>query len=226
MLDPTELRILGVLVEKELAVPDSYPMTENALLAGCNQKSNRDPAMSLEPFEVTGALTSLRLKEWVVQVEGGRAHRFRHRLDDRLGLDGKQKAVLTELIVRGPQAPGALKPRVARMGFAGSVEEIEEVLASLRDRPGDALVEQLPRRPRERDQRWGQLLGAEGGGAADAVTEVAAAAEPNVAEIPRRVEPVVVAEPAAPDLEVRVARLESEVGSLREELAELRARLG
>lgn len=159
MFDRTEQRIIGVLIEKELAVPDSYPMTENALVAGCNQKSNRDPEMALEVFEVAGALNALREKEWVVKVEGSRADRYRHELTQRLDVDRNQKAVLCELLVRGPQAPGALKPRVARMGFQASPAEITAVLEGLRSRSGGPLVEQLPRIPRERDQRWGHCMG-------------------------------------------------------------------
>jgi len=210
MLEPTEQRILGVLLEKELSVPDSYPMTENALLAGCNQKNNRDPIMELEAFQVAGALTSLRLKEWVVKIEGGRADHYRHRVEERLDVRGAAKAVLAELLVRGPQAPGALKPRVARLGFAGSPEEIEAVLQQLAQRPAGALVEQLSLQPRERDRRWAHLLGPRAG--------AAPAADP---ELPR-LRPVAAAAPGG-DLHERVARIETELSTLRDEVAALRA---
>lgn len=213
MLEPTEQRILGVLLEKELSVPDAYPMTENALLAGCNQKNNRDPIMALEAFQVAGALTSLRLKEWVVKIEGGRADRFRHRVDERLALRTPAKAVLAELLLRGPQAPGALKPRVARLGFTGSPEEIEAELQQLAQRPAGALVERLPLQPRERDQRWGHTLGPR----AAAVPTTIAAAEP-------RPSPTAAA-PPDPDLHQRVARLETELNALRDEVTALRARV-
>ena len=221
-LDRTEQRILGVLMEKQLAVPDSYPMTENALLAGCNQKSNRDPEMALESFELAGALMALCEKGWVTKTEGGRAARYRHEVDGKLGVSAREKAVLTELLVRGPQAPGALKPRVARMGFAGTPAEIEAALVGLRERAGDALVEQQARRPRERDARWAHLLGpqdaAHAAPAGDGDSEVA----------PRPAAPAVSSAPApAPsNLELRLAQLESEVGAMREELDELRDQLG
>lgn len=214
MLDPTEQRILGVLMEKELAVPESYPMTENALLAGCNQKSNRDPEMSLEGFEVAGALMALADKGWVVKTEGGRAARYRHKADDRLGVNAKEKAVLTELLVRGPQAPGALKGRVARMGFAGTPHDVEAVLRGLRERSGDALVQQLPRQPRERDARWAHCLGEMPAASPADPTVDGEAAPPAAAPASESATP--------PDLAARVQRLEAEVAALRAELTELR----
>jgi uncharacterized protein YceH (UPF0502 family) len=232
MLDRTGQRIVGVLLEKELAVPDSYPMTVSALLAGCNQKSNRDPEMSLEEFEVSGALMALRLDGWVVKLEGGRADRFRHDVDRRLGLDAKQRAVLAELLLRGPQAPGALKTRVARMGFVGPVEDVEAVLESLRDRPGQPLVERLPRAPRERDARWAHCLGERG--AAGAAAEPAAAEdaahpageEPHsvrqVAPAAAQVAPAAARGAGLEALEARVARLEAQVAELTADLARLR----
>lgn len=162
-LDPTEQRILGVLIEKELAVPDNYPLTQNALVAGCNQKNNRDPLMALEEFQVSGALASLLEKRLVLRVSqaGARTVRFKHQCDPLLGLGGREKAVLAELLLRGPQAPGALKPRLVRMGVAAGPAEILAVLEGLRARSDGPLVEQLPREPRQRDQRWQHLLGGE-----------------------------------------------------------------
>ena len=158
-LDRTEQRILGVLLEKQRTVPDTYPMTENSLVTGCNQSSNRDPVMSLQTFEVAGALMSLHANDIVLRVEGGsRAVKYRHKLDEILGVGDSQLAVLAELLLRGPQAPGALKPRVARMGFHGTAAQVEEVLLALAN-SSPALVAQEPRRPRERDHRWRHLLG-------------------------------------------------------------------
>ena len=158
-LDRTEQRIVGVLIEKQRTVPDSYPMTENALVNGCNQKSNRDPEMSLEQFEVAGACMALHQREVIARVDGGgRAAKFRHKLDELLNVGDDALAVLCELLVRGPQAPGALKPRVARMGFHGTPAQIEDVLRDLAQRM-PPLVELQPKRPRERDQRWAHLLG-------------------------------------------------------------------
>jgi uncharacterized protein YceH (UPF0502 family) len=158
-LDRTEQRIVGVLIEKQLSVPDSYPLTENALVDGCNQKSNRDPMMELATFQVAGAVMALQEKGFVAKVDGGgRVARYRHLVVDKLGIDGKDLPVLAELLVRGPQAPGALKPRVARMGLAASPEMLEALLHRLAQQ-SPPLVELLPLRPRERDRRWRHLLG-------------------------------------------------------------------
>ena len=158
-LDRTEQRIVGVLVEKQLTVPDTYPMTENALVDGCNQKSNRDPITELATFQVAGALMALQDKGVVARVDGaGRVPKFRHRLDEVLVLPKNATPVLAELLLRGPQAPGALKPRVARMGYHASPEQIEALLRELAAQK-PALVELLPLGPRERDRRWRHLLG-------------------------------------------------------------------
>lgn len=158
-LDRTECRIVGVLLEKQRTVPDTYPMTENALINGCNQSSNRDPVMSLESFEVAGALMAMHGRDVVVRIEGGgRAVKYRHRLDELLNVSENQLAVLAELLLRGPQAPGALKPRVARMGFHGTPQQIEEALREMAAAT-PPLVTQEAKRPRERDHRWRHLLG-------------------------------------------------------------------
>lgn len=213
-LDRTQQRIIGVLIEKELTTPDIYPLTLNALVIGCNQKNNRDPEMALETFEVEGALLALREKEWVVRREGGRASKHRHCIEDRLGLDARQKAVMAELLLRGPQAAGALKPRVARMGFEGGPDEILAVLEELRTQV-PPLVELLPMRPRERDQRWAHLLGPRD----ETLPETSAAS----ASPPRRAMPATA--PTA-ELAARVARLEAEVAELRDELSRLREASG
>ncbi|MHC4077941.1 MAG: DUF480 domain-containing protein [Planctomycetota bacterium] len=175
-LEPTEQRILGVLLEKELAVPDSYPLTASSLLAGCNQKNNRDPVLVVEDFQLSGALSAMAEKGIVLRVSqaGSRAVRYKHQCEEKLGLNGRENAVLAELLLRGPQAPGALKPRVARMGMAASPAEILVVLEGLRARPDGPLVEQLPRQPRERDQRWAHLLGAGMAASEPAASEPAA----------------------------------------------------
>lgn len=214
MLDPTEQRIVGVLIEKELSVPESYPLTENALLAGCNQKSNRDPELALELFQVQGALMALRLRDWVAQVQGGRAPKVRHRVEERLGVDDREKAVLAELLLRGPQTPGELQRRVARMGFrAGSPEEVLAVLEGLAART-PPLVAKLPRRPRERDARWAHALG-----------EQTPVPDPAPDPAPPSAAPTPSPEPPAESpLAVRLAALEAEVAELRARLERLESR--
>ena len=234
MLDTTQQRIIGVLIEKELAVPDSYPLTENALLAGCNQKSNRDPDLSLEAFEISGALRALQESEWVVRGErGGRVVRYRHKIEDKLSIDDAGKAVLAELLLRGPQSPGALKARVVRMGLHGTPEAIRDILDVLRRRPSP-LVQQLPQQPRERDCRWAHCLGDTGRSETpevptrlhEAEIEAEASASP---EAPQEAT-VELAQPRIPTprpkvLGERLADIEREVAELREELKRLSARL-
>jgi uncharacterized protein YceH (UPF0502 family) len=209
-LDRTEQRIVGVLIEKQRTVPDSYPMTENALINGCNQSSNRDPVLALQHLEVAGALMAMHGRDVVVRIEGSaRVVKYRHRIDELLGVSENQLALLAELLVRGPQAPGALKSRVARMGFHGTSQQIEAALGELAA-ASTPLVMQEPRRPRERDHRWRHLLGDE---SAVVAGEVAEAVDAGVT-------PVVPASPPAGDpvmqrlieLEQRVAHLERVLG--------------
>lgn len=216
-LDRTEQRIVGVLIEKQRTVPDTYPMTENALVNGCNQSSNRDPVMSLETFEVAGALMAMHGRDVVRRVEGGgRVAKYRHRLDELLGVGDQQLAVLAELLLRGPQAPGALKPRVARMGLQGTSEQIEAVLHEMAAiQP--PLCAQEPKRPRERDHRWRHLLG-DG-------TEVVAVAEEAAPESPSAPassdSPAPAPSPVASDAVLqRLAALEQRVAHLEEALGE------
>lgn len=160
MLDPIQQRVVGVLIEKERTVPDNYPLSENALVQGCNQKSNRDPEMSLDSTEVHSALVTLREDGWITRVEGGgRVTKFKHRGEERLNCTADELAVVCELLIRGPQAPGALKPRVARLGMTTDADGVLEVLRRLEAKQPHPLVEQLPRQAGQRDARWRQLLG-------------------------------------------------------------------
>lgn len=212
-LDRTEQRIVGVLIEKQLSVPDSYPLSENALVDGCNQKSNRDPVMELVAFQVSGALMALQEKGFAARVEGGgRVARFKHRVVEELHIDPKELAVLAELLLRGPQAPGALKPRVARMGCHASPEEIEAMLVALSQRSPPLVVRRPPGR-HERDPRWQHLLGD-----GSELTEVAAA-PPETGSRPE-------ASSRQPGLEDRVAVLESSIARLQQQLVDLEGRLG
>lgn len=221
-LDRTQQRILGCLLEKELAVPESYPLTENALLAACNQKSNRDPEMGLESFELKGALNAMMGSDWAKSssVSGGRAVRFAHRLEEHFTVSEGEKAILCELLVRGPQAPGALKPRVARLGFNSDPAGIEAILRGMSER-GMALVEMLEKRPRERDHRWRHRLGPMDP-AHEAEAAPAAAAPPAQAAAPAAAPTPV---PDQSELEGRVQALEDEVQRLRQMIVELEGRL-
>lgn len=226
-MDPICRRVLGVLVEKELTVPDSYPLSENTILTGANQKSNRDPEMALSGDDVRDALDTLRAEGWASRVEspGARTRKWRHHFESQLGVDEGQRAVLVELMLRGPQAPGALKPRVKRLGLDADPERIRQILEGLQDRK---LVERQARRPRERDERWGQLLGsADDVGVADdhdpgtPEQEAATAPAPPVADAPGASRAPMAQESRPVDLEL----LERRVAILEHEYARLRARL-
>jgi uncharacterized protein YceH (UPF0502 family) len=156
--DPTERRIVGVLVEKALSTPDYYPLTLNALVAACNQRSNRDPVSTYTEFEVEGALRSLFDKKWVTYVEGsGRARKWRHRLDERLALSPPELAVLAELLLRGAQQPGELRTRCGRMANIPTHEALMEIIEGLGKRL-PPLVVKLPRQGGARADRYGQTL--------------------------------------------------------------------
>lgn len=166
-LDPVERRILGALVEKELSTPDQYPLTVNALLAACNQSSNRDPVMALGADEAQRALEALMGLLLVWRERGARTLRWKHLVDEKLRLDRPGKALLAELLLRGPQTPGELRGRSGRMHEMRGLGEVEGVLTELAAR---GLVEELPRQPGQKERRWRELLGR---GIADAGTSAA-----------------------------------------------------
>ena len=139
-LDAGEIRILGSLAEKQMATPEYYPLTLNALVAACNQKSSREPVMELAPDDVQRALDRLQEEKLVWKVLGGRATRWEHNLDANLQLDRASKALLALLFLRGPQTAGELRGRSDRMHAFESIEEVEETLRRMAP-----LVEELPR---------------------------------------------------------------------------------
>lgn len=202
-LDPVELRVMGCLLEKEQTTPDHYPLTLNALLAACNQKSNREPGMELAPGEVRAALERLRAEVLVWPVEGARVERWEHNADRSWELDPPAKAVIAELLLRGAQTPGELRARGERMYAFGSLAEVESVLRRLAAGP-EPLVVELPRAPGQKESRWMHLLG-----------QPPDLAVPDVA-VPRA---------SGGDLVQRVARLERRLEAVEERLAALLVRL-
>jgi uncharacterized protein YceH (UPF0502 family) len=160
-LDPVEQRIVGSLLEKERTVPASYPMTLNGLRTACNQSSSRDPVMDLDEAAIEAALAGLKARgitRTVYASSGARSVKYRQVLDERLGLDDAERALLTVLLLRGPQAPGELKTRTERLhGFADR-EEVERRLQAMAAAPRP-LVHQLERQPGQQDHRWIHLLG-------------------------------------------------------------------
>jgi len=158
VLDPVEIRVLGSLLEKEQTTPDAYPLSVNALRSACTQRSNRDPVMDLEAGDVDGALDRLHEEVLVWPVEGARVVRWRHNLDRRWELDPPTKAVLTVLLLRGPQTPGELRSRTDRMHAFDTTDDVERALGRLAT-GDDPLVAQLARRPGQKESRWAPLVG-------------------------------------------------------------------
>jgi uncharacterized protein YceH (UPF0502 family) len=134
-LDPTERRIVGVLIEKETTTPEAYPLSLQALVTGCNQKSNRDPVTSYATFEIEGALRSLFQKRWVTTTNlHGRIEKWKHRVTEHLSLPPEALAILAELLLRGPQNPGELRSRASRMaGGLLTLEHLNTAFGFLRD---------------------------------------------------------------------------------------------
>lgn len=134
-LDPLERRILGTLIEKCLTTPDYYPLTVKALVAGCNQKNNRDPVSAWTEDDIQAGLAALQGQRLVMAVrpEGGHATRWRHELDRKWGIQGREVAVLGELLLRGPQTEGELRARASRMRAFPDLESLHETLQRLRD---------------------------------------------------------------------------------------------
>src|SRR5437899_3220290 len=153
-LDAVEIRLLGSLAEKQMSTPEYYPLTLNALVAACNQKSNREPVMELSEEEVQRALDRLQDEKLVWKVLGGRAVRWEQNLDTNLQLDRGSKALITLLFLRGPQTPGELRGRSDRLHAFESIAEVEETLGRL-----DPLARELPRRPGQKEARWYHTLG-------------------------------------------------------------------
>jgi uncharacterized protein YceH (UPF0502 family) len=197
--DAVEIRVLGSLIEKQRTTPDAYPLSLNALRLACNQSTNRDPIVAYDEPEIRAALDRLVRRRWarLASGPGSRAVKFRHLLDEALGLDDRELAVLAVLMLRGPQTPGELKGRTERLRPFESLVEIREVLDGLIARE---LVLRLPRRPGQKEERYTQLLGGEAPSEREA--EPAAALQ----------------QPPVTDLEARVSRLEEEVATLRQAL--------
>jgi uncharacterized protein YceH (UPF0502 family) len=159
-LTPVEARVVGCLVEKQRTVPDTYPLTLNALVSACNQTSNRDPILHLQDGDVVRAIDSLKARGMariVHPATGSRVTKYRHVLDEALGLDDGPLAVLTVLFLRGPQTAAELRSRTERLCAFDDLDAVEAALTELagRDEP---LVQRLERRPGEREARWTQLL--------------------------------------------------------------------
>jgi uncharacterized protein YceH (UPF0502 family) len=201
--DAVEIRVLGCLLEKQRTTPDAYPLSLNALRAACNQSTNRDPVVDYEEATIKDALARLRRRGWTRLASGAssRAAKYRHLLDEALGLRPDEQAVLCVLLLRGPQTPGELKGRTERMHPFADLGQIEHVLDRLGDR---GLAARLPRRPGQKEDRFAQRLGGD---------EPAAMPAAPAPETPAA---------ADADLAARVERLERAVAELRAQVQALR----
>jgi len=206
-----ETRVLGVLVEKEHTVPDTYPLSLNALLLGCNQKNNRDPVMQASEREVQAAIDALRPLSLVIESSGSRVMRYSHNLGRVLHVDDAAVALLAALMLRGPQTPGELRIATERLHRFADIPALEKALHDLAARPdasGGPLAVQLPRAPGSREHRWAHLLS----GAVDASAFAPAPAARSIVA-------------ADEGITAELAALRHEVADLRAEVSALRARI-
>lgn len=206
ILSLNETRVLGVLCEKQRTVPDSYPMTLNSLLAGCNQKTSRDPVLELTETDVLAALDGLREHSLIIEQSGSRVARYAHNLERVLQIPTQSSAILTALMLRGPQTAAELRTNCERLHKFADISALEAFLAELSERSAGALVVELPRQPGARENRWMHLLSGEVDLSQFAAGSTAAAADPA--------------------LKTRMEELEAEVALLKSQLAHLARELG
>jgi uncharacterized protein YceH (UPF0502 family) len=194
-LHPIEVRVLGSLLEKEITTPEYYPLSLNALVNACNQKSNRDPAVNFDEATVEQALHSLRDKGLLLSITGAgsRVQKYAHRISEKLNLGRPELAVLCELILRGPQTLGELRTRAERMHPFDDLDQVQSVIDRLPE-----LITRLERRPGEKESRFAHLL----------------SGPPAVSQME--------GETPAPQRHDRITALEIEVAQLRQELEDLK----
>jgi uncharacterized protein len=203
IINETEARILGSLVEKQLTTPEYYPLTLNALTAACNQKSNRDPVMSLDESAILAAVDSLRDKNLVYLFygSGSRTVKYKHMLPNVYELEPPAVALMALLLLRGPQTVGELRGRADRLHQFSSLQEVQETLDELANR-SEPLVIRLERQAGQKEARYAHLLSGE-----IDVSKLAVASE----------------RPVSGASDERIEKLESEVERLNTELAEFKA---
>ncbi len=201
LLNEVEVRVLGSLVEKETATPEYYPLSLHALTAACNQKSNREPVMSLDENAVHAALETLRARGLTLDISGGdhRVHKYAHRLGELFNFDRREQTLLCVLMLRGPQTVGELRGRSERLHNFDNLEDVESTLGRLAERT-PPLVTKLPRRPGEKEPRFAHLLSGE-----------VETAEPSAPPPPRSL-----------PLEARIIQLESDLADLKRQFEDFR----
>jgi hypothetical protein len=198
-VDAVEIRVLGCLIEKQRTTPDQYPLSLNALRLACNQSTNRDPVVEYDERTIKAALDRMSHRGWTRFASGAssRALKYRHLLDEALGLSDPELAVLAVLMLRGAQTPGELKQRTERIHRFGSPADVVQTLDALAARE---LTRRLERRPGQKEERYVQLLGD---------------TQPEEQQLDAEVAPAPMPPPVESDFEVRLARLEAAVEDLR-----------
>jgi len=227
-LSALEARIIGCLIEKQITTPDQYPLSINALTNACNQKSNRDPLLNLAEAEVQQLVDGLVRKHVMIERSGfgSRVAKYQHCFCNTefsgLKFSLQELAIVCELLVRGPQTPGELRTRAARMTPFADASEVQNALEALANRPEGALVVQLPREPGRRDSRYLQLFA--GPPAAELLAPAAVPATAAAAPASHGYGAVAEHAPAAAgsDLDARLMQLELAVSELRAQIEQLR----
>ncbi|MBJ7329541.1 MAG: YceH family protein [Solirubrobacteraceae bacterium] len=214
--DAVEIRVLGCLLEKQRTTPDAYPLSLNGLRLACNQSTSREPVVDYDERTIRDALQRLGNRRWTRLASASRTVKYRHLLDEALELKRDELAVLSVLMLRGPQTFNELKTRTERLHDFADTSALQMTIDRLTERE---LVHRLARQPGQKEQRYQQLLGGE------EAEETAFDVAPVTAPAPRPI-PAPVAAPVADDTAERLLRLEREVAELRAEVGELRAELG
>ena len=212
MLSLIETRVLGVLVEKQHTVPDTYPLTLNALVAGCNQKTSRDPVIEASESEVQSALDALKARSLIVESSGSRVMRYAHNVERALAIPLQSTALLATLMLRGPQTAGELRINGDRLHRFADISAVEGFLHELAARSAGALVVELPRSPGTRETRWAHLL--------------AGPYEPSVGSSNITPAAEIVPQPDITALQQALSTLRSDVDALKETVAALCAEVG
>ena len=215
VLSLLETRVLGVLSEKQHTVPDSYPLTLNSLVSGCNQKNSRDPVMEASETEVQAAIDRLKTLSLVIESSGGRVMRYAQNTGKVLAIPPQSVALLATLFLRGSQTAGELRINSDRLHKFGDILAVEGFLNEMAERAGGALVRELARQPGARETRWAHLISGE---------PVVPAGAPAASRGSSPAEAVGASELAA--LRANVDRLEAEVADIREKLARVCRELG
>ena len=201
-----ETRVLATLVEKQRTVPDTYPLSVNALQAGCNQKTSRNPVIEASEADIVQALDALKSLWLVNEVSGSRVSRFEHRLEKILGVPTQASALLTVLMLRGPQTAGELRLNCDRLHRFADISSVEAFLEELANREEGALVVELPRLPGARENRWAHLLSGQ--------PEIEAAPPARASHS---------ANQEIEELKARVSALETELAEMKTRLAAIEA---